>query len=209
MKVGDRINRRRFVALAGVAAAWPLAARGQQPGKVFRVALIATTTPFSEMVGPEPVNLLLRAFLRGMRAHGYEEGRNFIFERRSAEGRPERFTEILRELIVLRVDAIVTVSNLMAQRAKEATATIPIVMALSNNPVEAGLVQSLARPGGNVTGLTGTIGHEFEAKRLELLKQAVPSIARVAWLGLGADWESPRARSARGAAGPRHASSPP
>ncbi len=178
----------------------PLASEAQQPGKVHRVGLIFTTSPVSEMAGPEPAHPLSRAFLHTLRSLGYVEGQNLVFERRSAEGKFERFTEIVAELVRLKTDVIVTVSTPMAQAAKQVTTTVPIVMATSDNPVEARLVASLARPAGNITGLTNNTGPEIGGKRLELLKDALPKISRVAHLGIKTDWEGPFGESVRAAA---------
>ena len=172
----------------------------QQAGKVFRVGIVFTTSPVSEMVGPDPVNPAARAFIHDLRRLGYVEGQNLVLERRSAEGKFERFADILAELARVKVDVIVTVGIPMTQRAKEVTPTVPVVMGAVANPVEAGLVQSLARPGGNITGLSTTPGPEIEGKRLELLKEAVPKISRVVFLGMKTDWEAPVGKGAQAAA---------
>lgn len=125
------------------------------------------------MAGFEPAHPFARAFLRELRDRGYVEGKNFIFERRSLEGHPERGPEVMAELLRLKTDVIVVPINDVLLDAKRVTSTVPIVMVYSNSPVEAGLVASLARPGGNVTGLMVDAGPEMEAKRLELLKAAL------------------------------------
>jgi putative tryptophan/tyrosine transport system substrate-binding protein len=180
----------------------PLAVGAQQPGKIYRVGLIFSTSPVSEMAGPEPVNPLAKTFLQTLRALGYIEGKNLILERRSAEGRFERAGEITRELVGLKADVIVIVNDVMARAAKAVTDTVPIVMTSSIDPVGSGLAQSLARPGGNITGLAITISPEVEAKRLELLREMLPRVSRVAYLDSQVDktWESPRGRSVRAAA---------
>jgi putative tryptophan/tyrosine transport system substrate-binding protein len=176
------MRRRAFISLLGGAVAWPLAARGQQTGKVNRVALIFTTSPVSEMAGPEPIHPVARSFVQGLRALGYLEGQNLVLEHRSAEGKFERFPEIIRELVSIKVDVIVTVTNAMTRAAKDVTRTVPIVMAYSVSPVEHGLVQSLSRPGGNVTGLTMNVGSAIPGKQLQLLKELLPRVSRVAVL---------------------------
>jgi putative ABC transport system substrate-binding protein len=113
---------------------------------------------------------------------GYLQGQNLLLEHRSAEGKFERFPEIIRQLVSLKLDAIVTVANPMTQAAKDVTGTIPIVMAYSVSPVEQGIVQSLNRPGGNVTGLAMNVGSEIPGKQLQLLKELLPKISRVAFL---------------------------
>jgi len=176
------------------------AAEAQQGAS--RVGLIATTSPVSELAGPEPVNPAVRAFVQGLRVLGYVEGQNLILERRSAEGRFEQFGAIVAELVRLKADVIVTAGDPMAKVAKQITTSVPIVMASSTNPVGEGLVQSIARPGGNITGLTTLVGPEVEAKRLELLRAMLPGVSRVAYLGSkeDKDWESPWGQSVRTAA---------
>ena len=184
------MNRRTFLsALSGSLLAAPLAAEAQPAGKVYRVGLIFPSPPVSEMAGPEPVNNGARAFVRGLRTLGYVEGRNLILERRSAEGRFERFATIVAELVSLNVDVIVVSSTPLAQRAREVTTAVPIALGVGADPVGSGLAQSLARPGGNVTGLTLDVGPEIQGKRLELLKGAVPRASRVAFLGTKKLWD--------------------
>ena len=195
------MDRRAFLGTLGLLAV-PLAGEAQQAGKVYRVGLIAAATPVSEMAGPEPVHPLVRAFVQGLRTLGYVEGQNLILESRSAEGQYERFGDIAAELVRLKVDVIVTLAYPAALAAKAVTTTVPIVMAVSIDPVGAGLVQSLTRPGGNITGLTNYVGPEIEAKRLELLRETLPGVSRVAYLGSkeDKDWESPWGKTVRTAA---------
>jgi putative tryptophan/tyrosine transport system substrate-binding protein len=181
------MRRREFMSLlCGAAAAptilWPLAARAQQTGKVYRVGLVFTTSPVSEMVGADPIHPLARSFVYGLRTLGYLQGQNLVLEHRSAEGKFERFPEIMRELVAAKVDVIVTVANPMTQAAKQVTGTVPIVMAYSVSPAELGLVQGLNRPGGNVTGLTMNVGSEIPGKQLQVLKELLPTMSRVAFL---------------------------
>jgi ABC-type uncharacterized transport system substrate-binding protein len=198
------VNTRRVFlgTLAGGFLAVTRAAETQQAGKVYRVGLAQPSIPVSEMAGPEPVHLPTRALLQGLRALGYVEGQNLILERRSAEGRYERFGDIIAELVRLNADVIVTFTTPMNRAAKAVTNTVPIVMATGADPVGDGIVQSLARPGGNITGLTAAVGPEIEAKRLELLRAVLPSLSRVAYLGSkeDQDWERPYGRSVRTAA---------
>ncbi len=146
-------------------------AEAQQPAKLARIGVLtlstASSTPNAE------------AFRQGLREHGYVEGQNIAFEYRYAAGRADRLPALAGELVRLKVDVIVTQSNVAALAAKHATQTIPIVMAIAGDPVKAGVVGSLARPGGNVTGLT-LMQTELSAKRLQLLKEAAPNIALVA-----------------------------
>jgi putative ABC transport system substrate-binding protein len=196
-------NRRAFIAMVGGSIlAAPLAAAAQQPRQVYRVGFIFTTSPVSEMAGPDPIHPLAKVFVHSLRDLGYVEGQNLVLERRSAEGRYERFGEIVAELVRLGADVIVTVNDPMTRAAKLVTSTVPIVMTSSIDPVGRGLVQSLARPGSNITGLAVTISPEIEAKRLALLREMLPRLSRVAYLDSQVEktWESPRGRSVRAAA---------
>jgi putative ABC transport system substrate-binding protein len=132
-------------------------------------------------VQPTANPLLYEAFRQGLRDLGYVEGRNVVIEYRGAEGKPERLPALAAELVALKVDVIVVGSTPQALAAKQATRTLPIVFASAPDPVENGLVTSLARPGGNVTGLSA-LAKELVGKRLEQLKQAVPGVSRVAVL---------------------------
>jgi putative ABC transport system substrate-binding protein len=157
--------------ILGVLAA-PPAAVAQQPAKVPRVGLLRPGAP------PDPY---VDAFRQGLRDVGYVEGQTIAIEYRWAEGRPARLPLLAAELVQLKVDVIVTQGEVMTRPVKEATSTIPIVMASSGDPVEAGLVASLARPAGNVTGLS-SVSPDITGKRLQLLKEAVPRVSRVAIL---------------------------
>jgi putative ABC transport system substrate-binding protein len=195
------MNRRAFLGTLGLLAA-PLAAEAQPAGKVYRVGLIVFGTAPSQMAGAQPGDPNIRAFVQGLRSLGYAEGSNLVLERRSAEGRVERIGDIVAELVRLKPDVIVTTTTPIARQAKAATVTVPIVMATSWDPVNSGIVQSLARPGGNITGLTLVVNSEIEAKRLELLKTMLPRVSRVAYLVNRKDqeWERPIGKSVRAAA---------
>jgi len=143
----------------------PLAAETQPPGKVYRLGFLHMTPP------PAP---RWDALLDGLRERGYREGQNLVFERRFSEGHAERFLEFAAEMVRLRVDGILVPTTPAALAVKHATQTIPIVMLAALDPVGAGLVASLARPGGNLTGLS-VLAPELSGKRLELLKEVVPS----------------------------------
>ena len=160
------------LALALGTLAAPLPADAQQPAKISRIGILRPGAP------PDP---LVEAFRQGLHELGYAEGRDIIIEYRWAEGKEERLTDLAAELVRLKVDVIVVSATRGPLAAKQATTTIPIVMAASGDPVAAGLVASLARPGGNVTGLS-VISPELSGKRLELLKGVVPKLSRVAVL---------------------------
>src|SRR5262249_53230172 len=146
---GDRMMKRReFITLVGGAAAtWPLAARAQQPGKLPTIGYLGSGTPLTD-------SQWVAAFVQRMRELGWVDGRNFAIEVRWAEGRSERFAEIAAELVRLKVDVILTHNTPPVLAAKQATSVIPIVFASAGDPVGTGVVASLARPGGNVTGLS-------------------------------------------------------
>ena len=170
------MKRREFITLLGGAvAAWPLAVRAQQPaGRVYRVGYFATTSR-------ERALHLVKAFEEGLRSLGYRVGENVVIEYRFADGELERLPALAADLIRLRVDMIVSGNNVNTVAAMKATTTIPIVMTSSANPVSVGLVASLARPGGNVTGFSLDSGNEGEiqGKRLGLLKETLPNLTRV------------------------------
>jgi ABC-type uncharacterized transport system substrate-binding protein len=147
-------------------------ADAQQPKRIPRIGYLTIAAPNGARI---------EAFRQGLRELGYVEGENIIIEWRSGEGKPERQRELAAELVRLKVDVIVTSGQQVTRAAKEATSTIPIVMAQDNDPVENGFVASLARPGGNITGLSN-FAPELSGKRLELLKEIVPGLSRVAVL---------------------------
>lgn len=195
------MRRREFIGLVGGAAvAWPRAVSAQTVEKVYRVGIVFPTSPLSEMIGPDPILPNFRAFLHGMRDLGYVEGRNLVLERRSAEGKTERFDAIVAELLGRNLDVLVTNSNELTQVAQRLTTTLPIVMATSFGPVEAGIVASLARPGGNVTGFAAEVGPEIEAKRLQILKEMLPDATRISVLALQDVWDGPQGLHVRAAA---------
>ena len=168
------MRRREFITLLGGAAVWPLAARAQQMGKVPRIGYLGSSSPSLE---PH----FVEAFRQKLRELGHIEGENIAIEYRWAEGQDRRLPELATELVRLQPNVIVTAGTPGALAAMQATKTIPIVMASSGDPVGAGLVASLARPGGHVTGFT-IVGPQIEGKRLDLLKEAVPELSRVAVL---------------------------
>jgi putative ABC transport system substrate-binding protein len=172
------MRRRDFIkVIGGAAVGWPLAARAQQP-KVPTVGVLVVGAPGSEQ--------FWRLFREGMRELGYIEGQNIRFEFRSDEGKISRLPELAAELVRLKVDIIVTWFTPAALAAKQATREIPVVIALAGNPVENGLVESLARPGGNVTGMS-IVGAELASKGVELISELLPSARRVAALANAPD----------------------
>jgi putative ABC transport system substrate-binding protein len=168
------MRRREFIALLGGAAAWPLAARAQQPRKVYRLGVLADVTPAFD------------GLFYGLRDFGYVEEGNLIIYRRSSEGRAEQWSELAAELVALSVDAIVVSTTPAALAAKKATGTIPIIFPTAFDLVGVGLAESLPKPGGNVTGFALLVP-EVSAKGLTLLQEAVPGLRRVAVLWNGAN----------------------
>ncbi len=167
------MDRRSFIGgIAGGLLAVPLASRSDQETRVYRVGILESTPAAQNAAN-------LDALRNGLRELGYAEGRNLVIEYRSSDGRAERFPDLANELVRLRVDLIVTRGTPAAQAAKNATATIPVVMATMGDPRI--VVAGFARPGGNVTGVT-TFSTELTAKRIELLKDMVPKASRVALL---------------------------
>jgi putative ABC transport system substrate-binding protein len=171
------LRRREFITLLGGAIAWPLAARAQQQaGKVPRIGFLSLTSPSDRPP-------LLDAFRQRLRELGWVEGQNIVIDYRYAQDRVDRLPDLAAELVRLKVDLIVaSAGTQVATAAKNATETIAIVMIYVRDPVGNGLIASLARPGGNVTGVSGSAGLEMFAKQLELLKETVPKIRRVALL---------------------------
>jgi putative ABC transport system substrate-binding protein len=169
------MERRTFLAMvSGSLLAVPLAAEAQQAGKVYRIGFLGNSTPALEanLMGP---------FRDGLRELGYVEGQNILIEYRWAEGRYERFPALIAELLAWKVDVIVTAGTPASHAVKKATTSIPLVMVAVGDPVVSGLVPSLTRPTGNITGLT-SMGDELEGKRLELLRDLIPTISHVAAL---------------------------
>jgi len=175
MLLSRHTRRRAFIALLAGAAALPLAARAQQPGRLRTIGFLGPNThaAASEWVA---------ALVKRLRELGWAEGRTITIEYRWAEGREERFAEIAAELVRLKADVIVTSGTQAVMASKNATSVIPIVFATAGDPVGSGLVGSLARPAGNVTGLA-TLANELAGKRLELLREVVPDLRRVAIMG--------------------------
>jgi putative ABC transport system substrate-binding protein len=167
------MKRREFIAGIGTTLAWPLAVRAQQPAaRVYRMGWLSIGSR-------EQTLFIIKAFEEGLRSLGYRVGENVVIEYRFADGEMERIPALAAELVRLGVDLITTGANAVTAVAMKATTTIPIVMTNSVDPVGAGLVASLARPGGNVTGFAQDTGGKLNDKRLELLKETLPNLSRV------------------------------
>src|SRR5215471_11591272 len=182
------MRRREFIAaLGGATAAWPLTARAQQPATRRRIAIFHPAIP-TTLLTETGGGSAWRAFFAELRRLGYLEGQNLIIERYSAEGHHERYADFAREIVARNPDLIVTGTNPVVIAFSAATSTIPLV-AFMLDPLKAGLIASLARPGANLTGITLDAGIEIWGKRLALLKEAVSPTGSVAFLGMRDGWE--------------------
>jgi len=168
----DRVKRREFITLLGGAAAWPLAARAQQPGQLARIGFLTLAT------GPTPA---IKGFQHGLQQLGYVEGQNLILIFRWAAGQTDRLAELADDLLRLNVDVIASNSTEAILAVRDRSKTIPLVMTSISDPIGNKLVASFARPGGNTTGVT-LFSTELAGKRLELLREIVPRLARVGLL---------------------------
>ena len=169
------MRRRTFLAIiGGAAAAWPGNGRAQQDGRIFRLAQLSGGTAASRIP-------LLAALMRGLRDLGYVEGRNIVVEQRNAEGKFARLPALAQELIAWKPDVLFVSTTPAALAAKTATTTVPIVFVSVADPLGVGLIPSLSRPGGNITGVTN-IGAELAGKRVEILKEIIPTASKIAVL---------------------------
>ncbi len=185
---GDAMRMSRRVFVAGSTAlmlASPKGAEAQEGKKGSRIALVLANAPEAEIIGPNPRNAGVRVFLEQMRELGWVDGQNITIERRSTEGKPERLATLAEELLGLRVELVVlSAGREPILTVKQAIGSTPLIW-LGVNPdwlVQVGLAKSLARPGGTVTGLTSRTGPELLGKQLQLLKEAIPRVSRVAYL---------------------------
>ena len=192
------MRRREFIWALGSAAAWPLAARAQQPGystgqrpKTHRIAVVALATPIALITETSP-NLDFRDFFLELRRLGYVEGENLLVNRFSAEGNPNLYSEVVAGVIRSAPDVIFGFSPGLVKMLKDATSAIPII-GYTGDPIAYGLVTNLARPGGNVTGVSVDAGVEITGKRLSLFKEIMPTASRLAVLAPRAYWTGPSA----------------
>ena len=191
------MRRRDFITALGTAATWPLAARAQQPTKMKRVAFVIPATKVSDItVSGMP---FFRAFFEELSRLGYVEGQNLGVERYSGEGRTERYAELARDVVNTHPDLILALGAHLSLDFKKATTTIPIVT-LVIDPIALGLVASIARPGGNITGITIAGGLEIIGKRIGLLVEAMPKLSSIGYLATRPYWEDARGEAAREAA---------
>ena len=194
--LGKAMRRRDFIkVVVGSAAAWPLTAHAQQTAKTHRIALVHPSVSIADMreSGGYPLYAVLFKELRRL---GYIEGVNLVVARYSAEGREERYPELCQEVVRTNPDIIVTARSNLALCFKAATATIPVVTTMGD-PVPFGIVANIARPGGNITGVSVDAGLGIWAKRLQILREAVPTAAKVGLLGSRQWWSQPNTDALR------------
>lgn len=184
------MERRQFFKLVGgLAVGWPITGEAKQVKRT--IGWVVGDLSLRQIVGRDPISPFPRAFLHELRDLGWAEGRDVKILRRSAEGRRERAQEILEEFITNHVDVIFTgATDWLIRAARNATPTIPIVAIFNRDPVAIGAVESLARPGGNLTGVTNTTGREVDDKRQQLLKELAPKARRLAFLGTPLAWQA-------------------
>jgi putative ABC transport system substrate-binding protein len=189
------MRRREFITLlGGAAAAWPRVARAQRPGKIDRIAIVHPSTPIVEL--QETGNSGYRFLLKELRRLGHVEGQNLAVERYSGHGQTEHYAELAREVVAREPQVIVTNASRLVLNFKEATTTIPIV-GLMADPIAFKIVDSIARPGGNVTGVSVDAGLDIWGKRLQLLREAVPAASRVGYLVSQDAWRTSQATAVR------------
>ena len=191
------MRRRDFIRALAAAATWPLAGRAQQPPRMKRIAYVHPATKVSELSLSGPPRY--RAFFEELSRLGYVEGQNLGVERYSGEGQPERYAELARNVVNTHPDLILAVGARLSLDFKMATTTIPIVTIIID-PIAMGLVASIARPGGNITGVTIAGGLELIGKRMGLLVEAMPKLSTIGYLVSRPYWEDPRGAAAREAA---------
>lgn len=182
------MRRRQFIALAGGAAAWPAVAAARHPPTIRRIAVVHAVAP-TEVMNAKANDPFYPAFFIELERLGYSEGKNVLVERRSGEGKPERYAEVARELISLKLDLIVVTGARPLEYLRDATTTIPIV-AITGDPVLFGIVSNLSRPEGNVTGFSADASIEIHGKYLEILREIKPALSKVGLLTPRLSWEA-------------------
>jgi putative ABC transport system substrate-binding protein len=191
------MRRRDFITALGAAATWPLAAQAQQPAKMKRIAIVFPSAKVSEISMNGPARY--RAFFEELSRLNYVEGQNLKVERYSGEGQRERYAELARHVVDTHPDLVFSLGTPLSLDFKMATATIPIVTVVSD-PIAMGLVESIARPGGNITGATNGAGSKLDGKRIDLLVEAMPKLSTLSYLVSRPYWEDARSAAAREAA---------
>jgi putative tryptophan/tyrosine transport system substrate-binding protein len=186
------MKRRAFIGLIGAAASWPLTARAQHPAKIKRIAIANPSVKFADLE-TDPSTLV---FFEELKRLGYAKGTNLIIDLYSAEGHTDRYGDLAREVVSTNPDLIVTAGTPLTLRFKAATNTIPVVT-ITGDPIRFGLISSIARPGGNITGVSVDAGLEIWGKRLELLAQALPKLTNTAFVSTQGGWNGAGGRGLR------------
>jgi putative tryptophan/tyrosine transport system substrate-binding protein len=193
------MRRRNFIAgLASIPVAWPLVGRAQQTAKTHRIALVHPSVSIADM-SESGGNPNYAALFKELRRLGYIEGVNLVVTRYSGEGREERFPDLCQEVVRTKPDVVVTVASRLVLAFKAATDTVPVI-AIMNDPVAYGIVTNIARPGGNITGVAVEAGPEIWGKRVQILREALPTAAKVGFLASRQMWNLPQVDVARQAA---------
>ena len=184
------MRRRDFIKGIAVSTTWPIAARAQQTAKTHRIALVHPSVSIADMSENGGNSNYAALFRKELRRLGYIEGFNLVVTRYSGEGQEERFPELCREIVRTKPDVIVTASTRLVLSFKAATDTIPVVGAMGD-PVPSGIVANIARPEGNITGVSSEAGSEIWGKRLQILREAVPTASKIGFLGSRQSWGRP------------------
>jgi putative tryptophan/tyrosine transport system substrate-binding protein len=192
------MRRREFIMLVGSAATWPFAACAQQATKTYHIALVHPSTSIADM-NESGGNPSYGALFKELRRLGYIEGVNLVVTRYSGEGREERFPELCQEVVRTKPDVIVASSSRLVLAFKATTDTVPVVATMAD-PVPFGIVTNIARPGANITGVTVETGPGIWGKRLQVLREAVPTASKVGFLGSRQIWSLPEVDASRQAA---------
>jgi putative tryptophan/tyrosine transport system substrate-binding protein len=183
------MRRRDFITVIGGASAWPLAAWAQNPAKMKRIAMVHSSDHVADMVASNRRSY--RGFFDGLSRLGFVEGKNLVVERYSAEGQPDHYAQLARDVVDTHPNAIISMDGSIGLALKAATTTVPIVT-IAGDPVVTGLVSNLARPGGNVTGTANNAGDEIWGKRIGLLKEALPKLSKACIIvQMQKNWEGP------------------
>jgi putative ABC transport system substrate-binding protein len=183
------LKRREFILFLGsVTAGWPLSLQAQQRAKVYRIAIVHPSSAIADLTEESQDNVIYPPFFKELRRLGYVEGQNLLVERRSAERRPERHAEIVRDLISHGPDVIIVNTSRLTLQFKNSNSTIPIVM-IGTDPIGIGIVESLSRPGKNITGFTMDAGPEFVGKHFQLLRDILPDLKKVGFLAPRSEWD--------------------
>ena len=184
------MKRRAVLRLACALAMAPRIVHGQS--RIRRVGFVATTSPLAELTGPDPANPFTRAFVHGLRDLGYVQGKNLVLEMRTLEGKPERLEAFMADFVRVKTEVVFLPTSLLAVRAQKLAPNMPIVGLVSAvHLASEGLAHSAGRPGGTITGVSLDVGEELEAKRVEVFLEFVPRTRRIAFIGLGEEWDRP------------------